>query len=233
MGSGKRYLLQGETYFISLLGHDGNICFFDDACYDRYLTQLTQCLGAFQVQLHSFVLLPNEIHLLMTSATPTGIPGLMKLVSDAYVRYYNNRFERSGTIWKGKFKSSLIKGNDLVLECQKYIELAPVRAGLVSFPGEYWWSAFCINAFGGHGAGVTMHDQYRNFGKHSPNRFQHYRNFIAKTSSETEQHLFEHRLSAGFPLAMQVYGARRVKAVKRCHLHSGLPSRVTEVRAIA
>ncbi len=215
MAHNKRYFLPGETYFISQQGQGGNLCFFDDACFEHYLTRIVNCLKVYQVQLHSFALLPNEIYLLMTPSTPTGISSLLKAVGNAYVQYYNNRFERSGILWKGPFNSCLIPNSGSVVECQKYIELAPVRARLVSRPGEYRWSTYCINAFGGHGIRVTMHDQYKEFGARSSNRFRQYRDYVNCPVNRDQLRLMEHRLHYGYPPLPVQHGVRSVRVIRK------------------
>ena len=211
MARKKRNFLQGETYFIRQEGHCGSVCFFDDACYKVYLTRLISCLSVYQVELHSYVLLAGEIRLLMTPSTPSGISSLMQVVSGAYVQYFNDRFERNGTLWKGRFKSSLIQGDELILNCHKYIELEPARLKLVSNPGTYQWSSYCINGFGGHGNGVTAHQCYDDFGALAVNRFQQYRDFVAEGFSSESHRLLEHQLSTGSAVCVN---KPRVKAIR-------------------
>ena len=151
----------------------------------------------------------------MTPSTPTGISNLVQVVGDAYAQYFNNRFDRNSTLWKGRFNSCLIPDGWHVLECQKYIELAPVRAGLVKRPGEYQWSSYCINAFGGHGARVTMHDQYREFDSKSGCRYQQYRDFVTNPYNPEQLKLLEHRLRLGYPRSIERSRGRAVRIARK------------------
>lgn len=185
MARGRRLFVAGQTYFILLQGHNGNNCFYDAACFRFYLGRLFNCLGHFDVRLHAYVLLPNEIQLLFTPATPTGISELMKLVGGAYVQYFNNRFTRSGSLWRGRFRSCLVPSGRGTLDCQKYMELAPLRQGCATHPGAYEWSSYCSNAFGGSPV-LVMHDALRNHFGSGPGRFQAYRDYMVTPMSDAE-----------------------------------------------
>jgi putative transposase len=93
-------------------------------------------------RLFAFVLMTNHVHLLILCETPGGISGLMQSVGRRYVRYINATYRRSGTLFEGRFKSSLVDSECYLLTCMRYIELNPVRAGMVDNPGQYPWSSF-------------------------------------------------------------------------------------------
>ena len=214
MARSKRLFIPGQSYFILLEGHNGNHCFYDAACYRYYLARLTNCLAPYQTQLHAYVLLPNEIQLLLTPMTPTGISELMKMVGVAYAQYFNNRFARTGSLWKGRFKSSLIQSDARLLLCQKYMELAPLRHALVQHPGEYPWSSYCANAFGGHWV-VSHHEQVRKAVPGKGNRFAAYRDYLATALTAQELCLLEEKLRYGHPLIDSNFRANNVKIVKK------------------
>ncbi|MEX2130112.1 MAG: transposase [Pseudohongiellaceae bacterium] len=214
MARTKRLFIPGQTCFLLLEGHNGNNCFYDQACYTYYLARLTNCLAPFQVVLHAYVLLPNEIQLLLTPSTPTGISELMKVTGGAYVQYFNNRFARNGSLWKGRFRSSLIQSDQRLPACQKYIELAPLRQGLASHPGEYEWSSYCANAFGGNPA-LSLHDEMRKLLREGTNRFQYYRDFIAAPVSRVEHRKLDEALRLGHPLIDSNFRLSNVKVIKK------------------
>ena len=186
MSRQRRMFVQGKTCFILLEGHNGNQCFYDDACYRFYLSRIGNCLAHYQVEMHAYVLLPNEIQLLLTPGTAAGISQLMKTVGGAYVQYFNHRFERSGSLWKGRFKSRQLPDAGESLDVQKFMELAPAREGLVNHPGEYPWSSYCINAFGGHGKLLTPHPAYLALSSPWANRFRDYRSLLGRDFSAQE-----------------------------------------------
>ena len=181
MGRLKRHFVPGEAYFVLLEGKPDNISFADDACFRFYLTRLLNCLNYYDIRLHAYALLPNEVQLLLTPLTPTGVSGLMKAIGGSYAQYYNNRFETSGSLWKGRFKSSQVDTGRTFLNCQKFIELAPIRLNLVEHPGEYPWSSYCTNAFGGHGKFLSSHISYRDLAPRPVERYQIYRQLVARS----------------------------------------------------
>ena len=96
----------------------------------------------FEVAIHAYVLMGNHFHLLATPQTADGLAQMMQSVGRRYVRYFNDRQRRTGTLWEGRFKSTLIQSERYLLSCMAYIDLNPVRAGMVSSAGDYPWSAF-------------------------------------------------------------------------------------------
>jgi putative transposase len=90
----------------------------------------------------------NHVHLLALSEAPGGISGLMQSVSRRYVRYFNGTYQRSGTLFEGRFESSLVDSDCYLLTCMRYIELNPVRAGMVVDPKDYRWSSNLHHATG-------------------------------------------------------------------------------------
>lgn len=90
----------------------------------------------------------NHVHLLVTPETKDGISKLMQALGRYYIRYFNYTYKRTGALWEGRFKSCLIDAENYLLVCQRYIELNPVRAGMVLAPGDYRWSSYQANGLG-------------------------------------------------------------------------------------
>ena len=108
----------------------------------RYLLELIEGYARdLKVAIHGYVLMSNHFHLLATPETGTGLPELMQAVGRRYVRYFNTRQQRSGTLWEGRYRSTLIQAERYLLACMVYIDLNPVRAGLVAEPAQYPWSS--------------------------------------------------------------------------------------------
>ena len=103
---------------------------------------LAENASKFAVEVHAYVLMSNHFHLLLTPQTADGLPQLMQAVGRSYVRYFNGIQKRTGTLWEGRYKSTLIQTDRYLLACMAYIDLNPVRAGLVAQPGDYPWSSF-------------------------------------------------------------------------------------------
>ena len=106
----------------------------------------------------------NHVHLMMTPQSEEGPSRLMQSVGRSYVRYVNSTYGRSGTLWEGRFKSALINSEEYFLVCSRYIELNPVRAGMVESPGDYHWSSYRANALGFMDALISPHLLYRALG---------------------------------------------------------------------
>jgi putative transposase len=116
--------------------------FFHEDDYNIYLGYLREALAKRGARRFALVLMTNHVHLLILCETPGGISGLMESVGRRYVRYINATYRRSGTLFEGRFKSSLVDSECYLLTCMGYIELNPVRAGMVDNPGQYPWSSF-------------------------------------------------------------------------------------------
>lgn len=214
MSRPRRFLVPGQTYFLLLEGHDGCSCFYDDACYRYYLARLNACLSPCHVRLHAYVLLSNEIQLLLTPATPTGTSHLMKLTGGAYVQYFNNRFSRQGGLWKGRFRSSLIQSDLGLVDCHRYMEQAPLRRGVATAPAEYPWSSYTANAFGGSRV-LSLHRVLRDRLATGGGRFQAYRDLLREQLAPARLARLDQLLRLGHALIDVDYQAGRVTAIKK------------------
>ncbi len=118
-------------------GNNREPCFFHPDDFVYYLQYLKHALSRYKVKLHAYVLMTNHVHLLMTPTDETGISKLMSLVGKNYVMYINKTYRRSGTLWEGRHKSSLIDAEKYLFYCYRYIEMNPVRASMAKKPDEY------------------------------------------------------------------------------------------------
>lgn len=151
-----RYPLIGVPQHIIQRGNNRQATFFDKADYDYYRYCLADSLDKCDCQLHAYVLMTNHVHLLITPYAPMGVSKLMQSLGRRYVRYVNDKYGRTGTLWDGRFKASLIDSCRYLLICYRYIELNPVRAGMVEHPGAYCYSSYRHNAAGQ--ADMLLHD---------------------------------------------------------------------------
>jgi putative transposase len=111
-----------------------------------YLTTLAGAASQAMCDLHAYVLMTNHVHLLVTPRASNSAALLMIDIGRRYVRYFNDVHDRSGPLWEGRFRSSPVDTDAYFLACSRYIELNPVRAGMVRHPGAYLWSSFRENA---------------------------------------------------------------------------------------
>jgi len=117
----------------------------------------------------------NHVHLLMTPTSASGIAKVMQSVGRRYVRRFNDTYERTGTLWEGRYKATLVDSEQYFLACHRYIELNPVRAGLVGDPRDYAWSSYRANALGAADPLVTPHERYLGLGTTVTDRQRAYR----------------------------------------------------------
>lgn len=114
--------------------------------------------------------MPNHVHLLATPGGEQCVSLMMQYLGRKFVRYFNRRHVRTGTLWEGRFRSSLIQSDRHLLACQRYIELNPVRAGLVTHPSDYHWSSYHSNAVGIPSSFIKPHEIYLSLGKDEQRR---------------------------------------------------------------
>lgn len=150
-------------------------CFFSDTDFAVYLDLLRNGAEQAGCQVHAYVLMTNHIHLLVSSGDLRGPATLMKSLGERYVQYVNRRHARSGTLWEGRYRSCLVQCERYLMVCQRYIELNPVRAGMVAHPASYPWSSYRRNAHGEGSAFVTPHDLYSRLGADATSRERAYR----------------------------------------------------------
>ncbi len=137
-----RLTLPGYPHHIIQRGNNRQAIFASTADYQKLLDLLIENATKFNVAVHAYVLMSNHFHLLATPRTPEGLPQMMQGVGRRYVRYFNDTQKRSGTLWEGRYKSTLIQTERYLLSCMAYVDLNPVRAGLVSQAGDYPWSSY-------------------------------------------------------------------------------------------
>ena len=124
-----------------LRGNNRQVIFRDDADRRLLLDLLGQHAKAQGVEIHAYVLMDNHLHLLVTPRRDRALPLMMQSVGRTYVRAFNQRHGRTGTLWEGRYRSTLIQTDRYLLACMAYIDLNPVRAGLVMQPQDYGWSS--------------------------------------------------------------------------------------------
>ncbi len=136
-----RLTLPGYPHHIIQRGNNRQAIFTTTADYQALLGLIDVHAKKFGVDVHAYVLMSNHFHLLATPQTDTGLPQMMQAVGRSYVRYFNDLQGRTGTLWEGRYRSTLIQTDRYLLACMAYIDLNPVRAGLVTEAADYPWSS--------------------------------------------------------------------------------------------
>jgi putative transposase len=128
----------------------------------------------------------NHVHLLVTPDTETGISQTMQSLGRRYVQYYNHRHHRTGTLWEGRYRATLVDSESYLFACYRYIELNPVRAGMVESPTDYPWSSYRHNALGHPDSLVTAHEQYQALGPSDSLRRRLYQGLFAAPMDQSQ-----------------------------------------------
>jgi putative transposase len=185
-----RLTVPGYPHHVIQRGNNRQPIFVDEADY-RYLLELVETYAReLKVAIHSYVLMSNHLHLLATPETRTGLPEMMQAVGRRYVRYFNQRQGRSGTLWEGRYRSTLIQAERYLMACMVYIDLNPVRAGMVVEPAQYPWSSHRHYAGIAHDRLITSHPLFWSLGNTPFAREQAYGELInAGISRETKDAL--------------------------------------------
>jgi putative transposase len=159
-----RPVVAGQPLHIVQRGNNRTATFIDQKDYRVYLALLQLVRKRTGCAIHAYALMPNHVHLLVTPEAKVGPARLMQGLGRWYVRYFNERHGRTGTLWEGRYRSSLIDSERYFLACSRYIELNPVRAGIVANPSDFDWSSFRGNACDGSDPLLTPHPIYHALG---------------------------------------------------------------------
>jgi len=161
-------------------GNNRNECFCEIGEFDHYLYLIDELRTRHGCAVHAYVLMTNHVHLLITPETAAGLSAFMKEVSQRYAQRFNLRHGRTGTLWEGRYRSARVDTSRHLLECYRYIELNPVRAGMVGAPADYRWSSHRFNGHGVANALITPHPDYLGLGADATQRHAAYRAFVAE-----------------------------------------------------
>jgi len=174
-----RFILPGQPQHVIQRGNNRDVIFVSDDDYRFYLEKLAAACERFGCDLHAYVLMTNHVHLLMTPQTEDGISKVMQSVGRYYVQYFNHQYKRTGTLWEGRYKATLIDSEAYLLLCSRYIELNPVRADMVDAPENYPWSSYACNALGATNALIKPHELYLALGLNTDERCEAYKGLFA------------------------------------------------------
>jgi putative transposase len=137
-----RLVVPNQPHHIIQRGNDRQSIFRDTADYLAFLNWLRDASRQFKVAIHAYVLMTNHLHLLASPSDEQGLSKMMQWIGRHYVPYFNHKYERTGTLWQGRYKATVIDSERYLMTCCRYIELNPVRAGMVVAPADYSWSSY-------------------------------------------------------------------------------------------
>lgn len=160
-----RVILPNVPIHIIQRGNNRQACFAVEEDFQNYLIWLKEYAEKTACHIHAFVLMINHVHLLLTADNKGSAAQLMKALGQRYVQYFNRIYHRTGTLWEGRYRSCLLQEEDYLFSCMRYIELNPVRAGMVHHAGDYPWSSYRTNAQGVASDLIQPHVLYQKLGK--------------------------------------------------------------------
>lgn len=170
-----RYFVEGQPQHLIQRGNNREPIFTRGDDYTFYLACLQDAAEQHGCAIHAYALMTNHVHLLASPETEQSLPKTLQSVGRRYVQYFNYTYDRTGTLWEGRYKATLIDSERYLLTCMRYIELNPVRAGMVNHPGDYPWSSYQYNARGDETSLVTPHSLYRRLDRNIDTRRSAYR----------------------------------------------------------
>lgn len=204
----RRLNLVGIPQHITQRGNNRQTCFFDDDDRLTYLELLQRAARRRACDVHAYVLMTNHVHILATPSVAHGASLLMQDLGREYVRYINRTHQRSGTLWEGRFKSSLVDSACYCLLCYRYIELNPVRAAMVESPGDYRWSSYHCNALGRVDELTTPHPEWIALGRDMGSRCAAYRALFGQPPEAAELEQIRYSNRKGLPLGNESFKTR-------------------------
>ncbi len=229
-----RIKLTGIPQHLVQRGVNREPCFFAEEDYHCYLHWLQEAAADWRCALHAYVLMTNHVHLLLTPETAEGPAKLMQSIGRRYVQYINRHYKRSGTLWEGRYKSSAVQAETYFLTCSRYIELNPVRAGMVEDPGHYRWSSYRYNGLGQADPRLTPHPIYLGLNQDPQERQTLYRTLFRSQLDDEALADLRLALSQGQPLGDTRFSEAICAAagVRRTQARKGRPAREREPESV-
>jgi putative transposase len=210
-----RYTLPGQLQHVIQRGNNSTAVFLSDNDYRFYLHALRDACAAQSCEVHAYVLMPNHVHLLITPGRESGISKAMQSVGGRYSQHINSTYGRKGTLWEGRYRSTVIDADAYLLHCMRYIELNPVRAGIVPHAWLYRWSSCPRNARGHEDKLISPHVLYRQLGESPDAQQKRYEASFPVQFDELIQNDIRNATNKGWVLGSREFIARIETMVKR------------------
>jgi putative transposase len=210
-----RFQITGVPQHVIQRGNNREPCFYAEADCRRYLADLGGALKDNQCELHAYVLMTNHVHLLITPQIPHGLSRAMQDTGRKYVRYINTTYHRTGTLWEGRYKAALVDSEAYLFTCMRYIEMNPVRAGMVVHPGDYRWSSHAANACGQHSPIISPHPLYLQLAGDPADRQRTYRELFHRMLEAGQLHAIRSALNQELVLGREDFKDKIGRVLQR------------------
>lgn len=215
-----RLILAGQTHHLIQRGHNRQAVFVDDQDRRKYVDTLREVAAIHGVAVHAYVLMDNHVHLLVTPQQSDGASRMMQSLGRRYVAWFNLRHGRSGTLWEGRFRGALIDSERYFLTCMRYIDLNPVRAGMVSNCRDFIWSSHAHYIGERTDPLITEHPLFWALGNTPFERDAAYKGLFATEIDSSDQQALTNSVIKGWPLGSAEFLAKLAKQTDR-RLHTG------------
>lgn len=215
MARQSRLILPNQPHHVLHRGNDNQLIFRDEEDYERLLGWLKEASRFYSVAIHAYALMPTHLHLLATPVDDTGLALMMQKLGRLYVPWFNQKYQRSGSLFQGRFRTSLVETDKFLLACSRFIELNPVRSQLAPEPGDYPWSSYRHHAGLRPDAVVSDHSLYWALGNTPFQREAAYTEFVAQGIPDAELKGINDAVMKGWPLATDAFKADLERKTKR------------------
>jgi REP-associated tyrosine transposase len=205
MARAPRITIPAYPHHIIQRGNNRQATFFADGDYNFFLACLRQAKIKCKCKIYAYVLMTNHFHLLVEPAEAGDLGRFIQSVGRRYVRYVNETYGRSGTLWEGRFKSATVSQDEYLIACSRYIELNPVRAGLVAHPKDYRWSSYRRRALGKSDRWLDEDPWYAGLGITEIERQEKYRRWIDSQIDEGEWEQIRAATQRGRPIGREIF----------------------------
>ena len=210
-----RLALPGVPLHVVQRGNNRQSCFFQTADYQLYLETVFACAMRYKVAVHAYVLMTNHVHLLLTPTEKWGVSRMMQLLGATYASKINSTYRRTGSLWEGRYKSSLVDSERYCLACYRYIELNPVRASMCEAPEDYRWSSYGVNALGHFNPGIQPHAQWTALAAIDADRYAKYRLLVKEGIDQGKLGEIRYCLQKGLPTGTDQFKSKIESALER------------------
>ena len=229
-----RYVIPGQPQHIIQRGNNRQAIFATDQDFQFFRDALVEAAQRFGLVVHAYVFMTNHIHLLATPFYADSISKTLQSVGRRYVQYFNFTYKRIGTLWEGRYRSTVVDTETYLLKLMHYIDMNPVRAGMTAHPREYPWGSYARHATGDNGLNSSWldpHDQYLALGSDAITRQAAYRQLFRETMPEQELTTIRDATNKGWALGSDRFAAEIEALGQRRAASKGLgrPKKVVEV----
>lgn len=210
-----RYFVAGQPLHVIQRGNNRQAIFFEEQNYTLYRDWLAEAAAQYGCAIHAYVLMTNHVHLLVTPENKDSLPRMMQSLGRCYVRHINFAYERTGTLWEGRYRAAPIDTEQYFVACCRYIELNPVRAGMVRRPRDYPWSSHRAHADGRPDAVLSDHAILKTLGRTAQARQEEYRGLFHTALDEEFVEALRAATNGGWALGDARFQKQIAKAAKR------------------